>query len=251
MRARWLAMSVVASAVLVIAACSDASSPTGLSDQSSLAPGDAVAHFTGSSPSNDHGRNDVKGKKDEKGKKGHSDHESGECHDDDHGSKHDDYAHHLSLNFRHDDHDRGHDEHRHDKHKGKKHHGDDDDRDECGGNGGGGGPTTGTVSGTVMNNGAAVNAFPVFLLSANGASVVSNAATDATGAYSFAAVAPGSYLVCEADPFTPAWGMLTETRPNTGPACPSGQGYAPLGFSVTVAAGATVTGNDFTNFGVE
>jgi len=107
-------------------------------------------------------------------------------------------------------------------------------------------PTTpGSVAGTVKNNGAAVTGFPVFLLSTDGANVIANTSTDGTGSFNFAGVTPGSYLLCETDPFTEEWGMLGETRPQTGPACP--EAYAPVGFTVTVTSGTASTGFAFSN----
>ena len=105
-------------------------------------------------------------------------------------------------------------------------------------------PATGTISGTVMNDGEPAAGYAVFLLNADG-SVAANALTDATGAYSLVGAA-GDYLVCEENPFTEAHGFLGQTRPQTGGACP-GAAYAPLGFSLTLAGGATLTGNNFSN----
>ena len=179
----------------------------------------------------------------DRGKKSHHDDDQ-ECRDDDHGGKDHHHSHHGYKHGHYDRHDSGH----HGKLQlhFKGHEGHDDDDDNCNG---GGGPTTGSVSGTVFNNNAPVNGFPVSLLSPNGASVIASTSTDATGAFSFAAVAPGSHLVCETDPFTDQWGHLGETKPNAGPPCPTG--YAPRGYTVTVAAGANSGGNDFANFGLE
>ena len=120
----------------------------------------------------------------------------------------------------------------------------DDNDQECGG-----GAAPATVSGTVTNNGTGAVSYAVHLLSADGLTVVATANTDATGAYSFAAVVAGTYLVCESNPYTEAHGWLGETRPNTGAACPAA--YGPLGFSLTVAAGATLTGNSFNNMSLD
>jgi len=111
----------------------------------------------------------------------------------------------------------------------------------------GGGDTPGSVSGTVMNNGAGAVGFPVFLLSTDGATVVATTSTgsDGTGAFSFAGVKAGSYLLCETNPFTDQWGMLGETRPNSGPTCPAA--YGPIGFTVTVTAGTASSGFAFSN----
>lgn len=114
---------------------------------------------------------------------------------------------------------------------------------------GAGGDTTtapGTISGTVMNESVGAAGYSVFLLKGDGSAVVATATTDATGAYSFAAVQVGAYLVCEDNPFTEAHTFLGETRPQTGAACPQGL-YGPIGFSLTVAAGASLTGNNFSN----
>jgi hypothetical protein len=129
----------------------------------------------------------------------------------------------------------------------RRHNGGDESGGECGG--GSGGDATATISGTVMNDGTAASSYPVYLL--NGAAVVATTATttDGTGSYAFVGIQPGTYLVCEDDPFLAAHGFLGETEPTAGPPCPSG--YAPRGFSVTVAAGGTVGGNDFKNFTLE
>jgi hypothetical protein len=105
----------------------------------------------------------------------------------------------------------------------------------------------GSVSGTVKNNGAGVAGFPVFLLSTDGATVVASTTTgsDGNGTFNFANVKAGSYLLCETDPFTEEWGMLGETRPQTGPSCPAA--YGPVGFSVTVTGGADAGGFAFSN----
>ncbi|HUL99482.1 MAG TPA: hypothetical protein VLU24_08720, partial [Mycobacterium sp.] len=192
---------------------------------------------------------------------GHSDHDRGkksghhdqdECRDDGHGGK-DHHRHHSGHKrgsyHRWDRHDSGH----HDKFmfhfKGQDNRHDDDD-DDC--DGGGGEPTTGSIAGTVRNNGLGANGYPLFLLSTDGATVVATTTTaaDGTGNYTFAEVNAGTYLLCEADPFTDQWGMLSQTRPNTGPACP-GTTYAPIGFAITLAGGDAQTGNDFANFGLE
>jgi len=111
---------------------------------------------------------------------------------------------------------------------------------------GGGAPKTGSISGAVANEGAPAIGYPVFLLNADGSTVVANTTTDATGAYAFAEVAPGAYLVCEDNPFTEAHGFLGETRPQTGAACAQ-PAYAPRGFALTLAAEAALTGNNFSN----
>lgn len=120
-------------------------------------------------------------------------------------------------------------------------HGDNgaNDTEECGG-----GTATATISGTVTSDGTGAASYPVYLLSADGATVVATTNTDATGAYSFAGVQAGTVLVCEDNPFTEARGFLAETRPNTGAVCTPA--YGPLGFSLT-AAGAALTGNNFIN----
>jgi hypothetical protein len=107
------------------------------------------------------------------------------------------------------------------------------------------GPATGSISGTVLNEGAAAVGYSVFLLNADG-SVAATVATDAAGAYTFGAAAAGTYLVCEENPFTEENGFLGETRPATGEACP-GEAYAPRGFSLVLAAGAALTENNFSN----
>lgn len=109
-----------------------------------------------------------------------------------------------------------------------------------------GGATTGTISGTVANDGALAAGYSVFLLSADGLTVVATTSTDANGAYSFPEAAAGTYLVCEDNPFTEPHSFLGETTPQTGAACPAGL-YAPIGYALTLAAGATLTGNNFSN----
>lgn len=101
-----------------------------------------------------------------------------------------------------------------------------------------------------MGDGAGLNSFPVFLLDAGGTTVVANTTTttDGTGSYSFT-VKPGTYLVCEDNPFVAAHGFLGETQPSGGAPCPSA--YGPRGFALTVAGGATAAGNNFTNFTLE
>jgi hypothetical protein len=108
-----------------------------------------------------------------------------------------------------------------------------------------GAATTATISGTVTNDGVGAASYPVSLLKGDGSAVVASTTTDATGAYAFANVAAGAYLVCEDNPFTEAHTFLGETRPATGTACPS-SAYAPRGFSLT-AAGAALSGNNFSN----
>ena len=130
----------------------------------------------------------------------------------------------------------------------------DADDEDCGGEGEGGGGggepgATATIGGAVTNDGEAASGFPVFLLNAGGTTVLASTVTasDGTGSYSFAGLEPGTYLVCETDPFVELYGFLGQTRPATGPACPAG--YGPVGFSITVVGGATAGGNDFSNFG--
>jgi hypothetical protein len=233
MRARGLAILAI---VLAIAACSDVSSPTDVATVPAAGP---EAHFLGGQSFNDRGK--LGGHDDHSwgGKRGH-DRDHDECDDSDrqgdafhHGVKRGRYAHHWSL--------RRYDFHRH----GKKHGHHDGDRDDsdCGGETG-----PGTIQGLVQNDGAAASGYPVYLLSADGATVVATTTTDGTGAFTFAAVPPGTYLVCEADPFVAAYGFLAESTPSTGSACPAG--YAPLGYSITVNAGGTSAGNTFLNFGL-
>lgn len=107
------------------------------------------------------------------------------------------------------------------------------------------GPATGSISGTVLNDGEAAVGYSVFLLKADG-SVAATVVTDGAGAYTFAEAAAGTWLVCEENPFTEENGFLGETRPQTGPAC-SGAAYAPRGFSLVLAGGAALTGNNFSN----
>lgn len=243
MRARMLAMLAAA---LAIAACNDASPPTGLSSNDGVAvlP---EAHFNGSS---DYGPKQGGHEDHDQGKKsGHGDHEDGECHDDDHGGGDRHHSNH-SRKHGHYDHrwdERGHDHYKVSLHAKGRH--DDDDDDNCGN---GGGATTGSITGTVLNDGQGANGYPLFLLSSDGATVVAttNTTADGSGTYTFAAVNAGSYLLCEANPFTPEWGMRAETVPKSGPSC-TGTAYAPLGYSVTVTGGATSSGNNFSNFGLE
>jgi hypothetical protein len=239
MRARgWGILAVV----VAIAACSDVSSPTEVATVPVAGP---EAHFLGGHSFDDH-----YGAK----KSGHDRDGDDACRDDD-GAKHlksfhksgkgGRYARHWSR--------RWHDFRRH----WKKHGHQDGDRDEgdCdsgggGGDGGGdgGGTGPGTVQGLVQNNGLAADAYPVYLLSADGATVVATVTTDATGAFSFTGVAPGAYLVCEANPFVLEYGFLAQTTPSGGPACPAA--YGPAGYMVTVTAGGTSVGSTFLNFGL-
>ncbi len=106
-------------------------------------------------------------------------------------------------------------------------------------------PGTGSISGAVMNEGEPAVGYSVFLLNADG-SVAATVLTDAAGAYTFAEAAAGTWLVCEENPFTEENGFLGETRPQTGAACP-GAAYAPIGFSLQLAGGAALTGNNFSN----
>lgn len=106
-------------------------------------------------------------------------------------------------------------------------------------------PGTGSISGAVLNEGEAAVGYSVFLLNADG-SVAATVLTDAAGAYTFGAAAAGTYLVCEANPFTEEHGFLGETRPATGAACP-GAAYGPRGFSLELAAGAGLAENNFSN----
>lgn len=105
--------------------------------------------------------------------------------------------------------------------------------------------TPGSVTGTVMNDGVGAVGFTVALLSPDGVDMLSIVNTDGTGTFNITSVPAGSYLLCEADPFTDQWGFLGQTRPNAGPSCPAS--FAPLGFTVTVTAGATSSGFAFSN----
>jgi len=106
-------------------------------------------------------------------------------------------------------------------------------------------PATGTISGAVLNEGQPAAGYAVFLLKADG-SVAANTLTDAAGAYSLVGAA-GDYLVCEENPFTEAHGYLGETRPAAPAAACPGSAYAPRGYSLTLAGGATLSGNNFSN----
>jgi hypothetical protein len=100
-----------------------------------------------------------------------------------------------------------------------------------------------------MNNGTGAVGFPVALLSPDGVDLLSVVNTDGTGTFDITSVPAGSYLLCESDPFTDQWGMLSETRPQTGPACPAS--FAPFGFTVTVTAGTASSGFAFSNMQVD
>lgn len=199
--------------ILAIAACSDVAAPTAMITDPT-AP-EASAHKSFSDSRRDSGRRlgDTKDK----------------CADNDHDRRWGKRSHHVrfrqwgSRHGRRSWHFRGH------------------DSDDCEA-----APATGSISGSVSNDGEAAGAgWAVFLLKADG-SVADNTVTDATGAYSFASAAAGTYLVCEENPFTEAHGFLGETRPATGGACP-GAAYAPRGFDLTLTGGAALTGNNFSN----
>ncbi|HUL49899.1 MAG TPA: carboxypeptidase-like regulatory domain-containing protein [Gemmatimonadales bacterium] len=126
------------------------------------------------------------------------------------------------------------------------------DKDCHGNNGGSGGntgggstgtPQPGAVSGSVAGDNGAVADWQIFLIGSTGASSSTRTAGD--GTYSFTGVAPGTYMVCEADPSPaaeqiPAAGSASNSTACTGP-------YAAFGYSVTVGSGATVAGNTFFN----
>ncbi len=231
---RILSLAAVTTFV-VIAACSDVASPLAAgSDAGSLTAAGGAAHFLGG-----------KKKIDVRSKHGHHDEgDRAECGDDD--RDHHDYWG-KRRHGRHEHHwgKRGHSVFSRGKHGFSGHMlgGHHEDGEDCGG----GTETTGTISGAVMNDGAAASGFPVFLLNEAGTAVLANTTTATDGSYSFAGVAAGNYLVCETDPFVAIYGFLGQTRPETGPACPVG--YAPIGFLITLDGGATVGGNDFSNFG--
>jgi hypothetical protein len=223
---------VLLAAAFAVGACNDAPAPTALNSTSDDPAVGPEAHFSGGPA--------FSAPKSEPVKAGKSD----QCDDDrDRQHRHP----HLPHLFR-----RGRDYYFWDRHhhlvKWDPRH--PADSDDCAPSSGGSDPS-GSVAGTVMNNGAGANGFPVFLLSTDGATVVASGATgsDGTGTFSVAGVKAGTYLLCETNPFTDQWGMLGETRPNSGPSCPAA--YAPIGFSVTVTAGATADGNAFTNFGLD
>jgi len=242
MPARGLAAVAI---VFAIAACSDPASPIAtMSDDPSLVAGGGAAHFLGGKK-----KIDVRGKHGHGHDRDRDDHDKPECDDDgdrdhhDRWGKRDHHRHHSKWHKR------------HDAREGKRGHpsfqmqsyGGNDEHDE--GCSGGGEEIPGTISGSVTNDGAPANGFPVFLLTPTGTAVVANTTTTANGTYSFTEVAPGDYLVCETDPFVEAWGYLGESTPGSGPSCPAG--YAPFGYGLTLASGATADGNVFINFHLE
>jgi len=230
---------VLLAAAFAVGACNDAPAPTALnstSDDPAVAP---EAHFSGGPSFSE-----------PKKTSGHDDHDRGKkldpCQDHTGGSHRWFSPHLIKLGRYYYYYDRHHRLARWIGALPKPHKGD----ASCG-DSGSGGDQTGSVAGTVMNNGTGANGFPVFLLSTDGATVVANGSTgsDGTGTFSLAGVKAGSYLLCETNPFTDQWGMLGETQPNSGPSCPAA--YAPFGFSVTVTAGGKADGNAFTNFGLD
>ncbi|HUL01850.1 MAG TPA: hypothetical protein VLV16_01320 [Gemmatimonadales bacterium] len=220
MRARMLALVATA---LAIAACNDASSPTALGSTDGSTVVAPQAHFNGPSQS-DPKPTPVPPCHEDKSKDAHR-----------YIYRHGGYGYYWDY-YR----DRHHRLHRVLRRERLP-------RQECPPPDGGGGPTTGSVDGTVKNNGAGPSSFPLFLLTPDGATVVATVmtGTDGTGVFNFTGVTPGSYLLCETDPFTEEWGMLGQTRPNSGPACPTG--YGQFGFSVTVTAGGASSGLAFSN----
>lgn len=200
--------------VLAIAACSDVAAPTASTFETSSL--EAVAHKN--SYQNDRKLGD----------------KHDECRDDDdHGHRWGRHRHSLrfrhwgwSHSRRHSYHFRGHDDNNCEPEQPPE-------------------TATGSISGTVMNEGAAAVGYSVFLLNADG-SVAATVLTDAAGAYTFAAAAVGTWLVCEENPFTEENGFLGETRPSTGTACP-GAAYGPRGFTLALTADAALTGNNFSN----
>jgi len=175
------------------------------------------------------------------GKRGGDDGDRGECCEEDHDRGKDGHDHHDG-----DGHDK--DGHGHDKDR-DGHHNDQDKDDDC--KGAGGTTVTGTISGTVSTNLTPVGGYVVYLLNASGPTPtpIPSATTDAAGLYSFT-VAPGAYLVCEADPF-PVLESLPSIAggvPSSPNAAPCSSPYAAFGFSVTVpATGGTFGGNNFFN----
>jgi len=122
--------------------------------------------------------------------------------------------------------------------------GHDHDDDKCGSSGsgnGGGTQATGSISGAVSGSNGPVSGWTVYLISASSST---STTTNASGAYSFANLAAGTYLVCESDPGSdqeelPANGSSASAAP-----CSTGAAY---GFSLTLTAGGTLSGNNFVN----
>jgi hypothetical protein len=111
---------------------------------------------------------------------------------------------------------------------------------------------TGEISGTKWNdlngNGSPDAGEPglpgwvIHLFRTGDASFHEQVASDANGTYTFPALAPGAYTVCEA----PRAGWV-QTAPPTGADCSSLPGASGRGYALTVAAGQVLQGNNFGN----
>jgi len=131
---------------------------------------------------------------------------------------------------------------RHDDKHGKK---DRDDDGQCtsGGSGGtGGGVTPGSIAGGVTDEAGPIAGWSIYLIASNG--TVTTTQTNASGAYSFTNLQPGTYRVCEASP-SPAFEAVPGAAATNSTPCASP--YAPFGYSLTVTSGASLSGNNFQN----
>lgn len=124
----------------------------------------------------------------------------------------------------------------HDRDQDRDRHGDADDCKAAAAAG------TGVISGTVTGDLGPVSGWKVYLLPTGGAAV--SAVTGADGSYSFTALKAGAYLVCEGDPTPDAEELPANGSSSNSVPC---SGYAPFGYSLTLANGSTLTGNNFLN----
>jgi len=153
------------------------------------------------------------------------------------------------------DHDRGRDWRGHDRHDDdqccdddRRGHdrwgrGHDKDDDNCGdgGDSGTGGGATGSISGNVTGSNGAMAGWTIYLISSSN---TTSTTTGTNGSYSFANLAAGTYTVCEANPSPDAEQLPANGSSSTAAPCSTGASY---GFTITLAAGAASSGNNFVN----
>jgi len=118
-----------------------------------------------------------------------------------------------------------------------------DDAQNCTSSGtGGGSATPGSIAGTVTSDVGPIAGWSIYLIASSG--TVTTTQTNASGAYSFANLQPGTYRVCEANP-SPAFEALPGAATVNSTTCASP--YASYGYSLTVTSGASLSGNNFQN----